>query len=93
MKSTKSSNIGIIAGGAIGGCVLVVLLLLAVVYGFRQKSKAKREAKKSSLFRKITLSSELFNESALAFHNLLHIPFHIMQNNGALMRAIAASHS
>ncbi|CAK8531206.1 unnamed protein product [Lathyrus sativus] len=50
VKSSKSSNIGIIAGAAIGGCVLVVLLLLAVVYGFRQKNKAKREAKKSSLF-------------------------------------------
>ncbi|KAL5097602.1 hypothetical protein RYX36_001929 [Vicia faba] len=50
VKSSKSSNIGIIAGAAIGGCVLVVLFLLAVVYGFRQKNKAKREAKKSSLF-------------------------------------------
>ncbi|XP_045803745.1 leucine-rich repeat receptor protein kinase HPCA1 [Trifolium pratense] len=50
VKSSKSSNIGIIAGAAIGGCVLVVLLLLAVVYGFRQKNKARRATNKSNLF-------------------------------------------
>jgi Ca2+/Na+ antiporter len=55
VKSSKSSNIGIIAGAAIGGCFLVVLLLLAVVYGFRQKNKARRATKKSNLFGKITL--------------------------------------
>jgi hypothetical protein len=54
--SSKSSNIGIIAGAAIGGCVLVLLLLLAVVYGFLQKNKAKRATKKNNLFGKITLS-------------------------------------
>ncbi|KAK2444377.1 leucine-rich repeat receptor protein kinase HPCA1 [Trifolium repens] len=48
--SSKSSNIGIIAGAAIGGCVLVLLLLLAVVYGFLQKNKAKRATKKNNLF-------------------------------------------
>ncbi|KAK2394474.1 leucine-rich repeat receptor protein kinase HPCA1 [Trifolium repens] len=50
VKSSKSSNIGIIAGAAIGGCFLVVLLLLAVVYGFRQKNKARRATKKSNLY-------------------------------------------
>jgi len=36
---------------------------------------------------------ELLNESELALHSLLYIQFHKMQNNGVLMRAIAASHS
>ncbi|XP_027187019.1 leucine-rich repeat receptor protein kinase HPCA1-like isoform X3 [Cicer arietinum] len=50
VPSSKSSNIGIIAGAAIGGSVMLVLLLLAVVYGFRQKNKARRAKKKSNLF-------------------------------------------
>ncbi|KAJ1420954.1 Serine-threonine/tyrosine-protein kinase, catalytic domain [Sesbania bispinosa] len=50
VASSKSSNIGIIAGAAAGGSVLLVLLLLASVYAFRQKKKAKRATSKRNPF-------------------------------------------
>ncbi|KAK0589766.1 hypothetical protein LWI29_018258 [Acer saccharum] len=40
--SNKSTSIGIIIGAAVGGSVLLFLLLLAGVYAYRQKRKAER---------------------------------------------------
>ena len=53
MESSKSSNIGIIIGAAVGGSVLVVLLLLAGVYAFRQKKRAEKAIGQSNPFSKI----------------------------------------
>ncbi|KAI3757325.1 hypothetical protein L6452_04860 [Arctium lappa] len=44
---TKSSKIGVIVGSAVGGCVFVVLLVLAGMYAFCQKE---RETQESSPF-------------------------------------------
>ncbi|XP_024966717.1 probable leucine-rich repeat receptor-like protein kinase At5g49770 [Cynara cardunculus var. scolymus] len=46
----KSSNTGVIVGAAVGGCVLVVLLVLAGMYAFRQKGRAERANQESSPF-------------------------------------------
>lgn len=42
--SNKSSNTGIIIGAAVGGSVLVLLLLMAGVYAFHQRKKADQAA-------------------------------------------------
>ncbi|KAI3701907.1 hypothetical protein L6452_27368 [Arctium lappa] len=46
----KSSNTGVIIGSIIGGCVLVILLVLAGVYAFRQKGRAERATQQTSPF-------------------------------------------
>ncbi|KAA8545360.1 hypothetical protein F0562_020144 [Nyssa sinensis] len=46
----KSSSMGIIIGAAIGGSVLVLLLLLAGVYAFHQKKRAERATKQNNPF-------------------------------------------
>ncbi|CAH1429827.1 unnamed protein product [Lactuca virosa] len=46
----KSSNTGIIVGAAVGGCVLVVLLVVAGMYAFRQKGRAERATHESRPF-------------------------------------------
>ncbi|KAK1430079.1 hypothetical protein QVD17_12579 [Tagetes erecta] len=46
----KSSNAGIIVGSAIGGCVLVLLLVLAGIYAFRQKERAETTPQQSQPF-------------------------------------------
>ncbi|CAH1436634.1 unnamed protein product [Lactuca virosa] len=46
----KSSNTGVIVGSAIGGCVFVVLLVVAGVYAFRQKGRAERATQQSRPF-------------------------------------------
>lgn len=56
MPSSKSSNVGIIAGAAGGGSALLVLLLLACVYVFRQKKNAKKVSGKNNPFGKITIN-------------------------------------
>ncbi|XP_057430459.1 leucine-rich repeat receptor protein kinase HPCA1 isoform X2 [Lotus japonicus] len=50
VPSSKSSNVGIIAGAAGGGSALLVLLLLACVYVFRQKKNAKKVSGKNNPF-------------------------------------------
>ncbi|XP_027333919.1 probable leucine-rich repeat receptor-like protein kinase At5g49770 [Abrus precatorius] len=53
MESSKSSiNIGIIIGAAVGGSVLLLLLLLAGVYAFRQKKRAEKAIDQSNPFRR-----------------------------------------
>lgn len=47
---SKSSNTGVIVGAAVGGCVLVVLLVLAGMYAFRQKGRTERANQESSPF-------------------------------------------
>ncbi|KAJ9550439.1 hypothetical protein OSB04_014484 [Centaurea solstitialis] len=39
----KSSNIGVIIGSTVGGCVLVILLVLAVIYAIRRKGSTTRQ--------------------------------------------------
>ncbi|KAG4401468.1 hypothetical protein GLYMA_07G270800v4 [Glycine max] len=51
-ESSKSSNIGIIIGAAVGGLVLLVLLLLAGLYAFRQKKRAEKAIGQSNPFRR-----------------------------------------
>lgn len=46
----KSSNTGIVVGAAVGGCVLVVLLIVAGMYAFRQKGRAERATHESRPF-------------------------------------------
>ncbi|KAK1436661.1 hypothetical protein QVD17_02443 [Tagetes erecta] len=46
----KTSNTGIIVGSAVGGCVLVVLLVLAGVYAVRQKGRAEKAVQQSQSF-------------------------------------------
>nr|GEW26643.1 probable leucine-rich repeat receptor-like protein kinase At5g49770 [Tanacetum cinerariifolium] len=46
----KSSNTGIIIGSAVGGCVLVVLLVLAGMYALRQRGRAERATQQSQPF-------------------------------------------
>ncbi|KAI9176858.1 hypothetical protein LWI28_007923 [Acer negundo] len=41
-KSEKSASIGVIIGAAAGGCVLLLLLVLAGVYAYRQKRRAEK---------------------------------------------------
>nr|XP_043621505.1 leucine-rich repeat receptor protein kinase HPCA1-like [Erigeron canadensis] len=45
----KSSS-GVVIGAAVGSCVLVVLLILAGIYAFRQKGRAERAYQESSPF-------------------------------------------
>ncbi|KAL5856377.1 hypothetical protein ACOSQ3_003835 [Xanthoceras sorbifolium] len=42
IRSEKSTSIGIIIGAAAGGCVFLILLLLAGVYAYRQKRRAEK---------------------------------------------------
>ncbi|XP_047153148.1 leucine-rich repeat receptor protein kinase HPCA1-like [Vigna umbellata] len=51
-ESGKHSNIGIIIGAAVGGLVLLVLLLLAGLYAFRQKKRAEKAIGQSNPFRR-----------------------------------------
>ncbi|KAI4296125.1 hypothetical protein L6164_036109 [Bauhinia variegata] len=51
-ESKKSRNIGIIIGAAVGGSVLLVLLLLAGVYAFCQKKRAEKALEQSNPFRR-----------------------------------------
>ncbi|KAL2339315.1 hypothetical protein Fmac_013761 [Flemingia macrophylla] len=51
-ESSKSSNIGIIIGAAVGGSVLILLLLLAGLYAFRQKKRAEKAIDQSNPFRR-----------------------------------------
>ncbi|KAK9070740.1 hypothetical protein SSX86_011142 [Deinandra increscens subsp. villosa] len=44
----KSSNTGVIVGAAVGGCVLVALLVLAGIYALRQKGRAEKATHESS---------------------------------------------
>ncbi|KVI01669.1 Concanavalin A-like lectin/glucanase, subgroup, partial [Cynara cardunculus var. scolymus] len=46
----KSSNTGVVIGSIVGGCVLVILLVLAGVYAFRQKGQAERATQQTSPF-------------------------------------------
>ncbi|CAH1444133.1 unnamed protein product [Lactuca virosa] len=46
----KSSHTGIVVGAAVGGCVLVVLLVVAGMYALRQKGRAERATHESSPF-------------------------------------------
>nr|GEW35348.1 probable leucine-rich repeat receptor-like protein kinase At5g49770 [Tanacetum cinerariifolium] len=47
---THSSSTGIIVGSAIGGCVLVGLLILAGIYALRQKGRAERATQQKQPF-------------------------------------------
>ncbi|RDX81659.1 putative leucine-rich repeat receptor-like protein kinase, partial [Mucuna pruriens] len=49
---SKSSNIGIIIGAAVGGSVFLLLLLLAGLYAFRQKKRAEKAIGQSNPFRR-----------------------------------------
>ncbi|XP_071726031.1 leucine-rich repeat receptor protein kinase HPCA1-like [Rutidosis leptorrhynchoides] len=46
----KSVSVGLIVGVSMGACVLVILLVIAGLYAFRQKGKAERAIKKNSPF-------------------------------------------
>ncbi|KAI3509168.1 hypothetical protein L1887_24218 [Cichorium endivia] len=46
----KSSNTGIVVGAAVGGCVLLALLVVGGMYAFRQKGRAERATHESSPF-------------------------------------------
>ncbi|KAL8252106.1 hypothetical protein R6Q59_035799 [Mikania micrantha] len=46
----KTSHTGIIIGSAVGGCVLVVLLVLAGMYALRQRERAEKAVKHSQPF-------------------------------------------
>ncbi|CAK9177852.1 unnamed protein product [Ilex paraguariensis] len=46
----KSTSTGVIIGAAVGGSVLVILVLLAGVYAFRQKRRAERADKQNNPF-------------------------------------------
>ncbi|KAL8109568.1 leucine-rich repeat receptor protein kinase HPCA1-like isoform X1 [Apium graveolens] len=49
-RTSKSSSTGIFIGAAAGGCVLVLLLLLAGIYAFRQNKRAKRATQLNAPF-------------------------------------------
>ncbi|CAJ1941593.1 unnamed protein product [Sphenostylis stenocarpa] len=51
-ESGKTVNIGIIIGAAVGGLVLLVLLVLAGLYAFRQKKRAEKAIGQSNPFRR-----------------------------------------
>lgn len=61
----NSSNTGIIVGPAVGGFVLVVLLVLAGMYAFRQKGRAERANQQSHPFGKY--SHHRFNTKCYVF--------------------------
>ncbi|KAF7842841.1 putative leucine-rich repeat receptor-like protein kinase [Senna tora] len=50
MESSKSSHIAFITGAAVGGSVVLVLLLLAGIYAFHQKKRAEKAIAKSNPF-------------------------------------------
>ncbi|KAM0066540.1 putative protein kinase RLK-Pelle-LRR-VIII-1 family [Helianthus debilis subsp. tardiflorus] len=50
VAKSKTSSTGIIIGSAIGGCVLVVLLVLAGVYALRQKGRAEKAVQHNQPF-------------------------------------------
>ncbi|PIN22244.1 Serine/threonine protein kinase [Handroanthus impetiginosus] len=56
--SKKSSQVGLIIGAAIGGSVLVFLILLAGIYALHQRKKAKRAIEKSDPFASWNLEKE-----------------------------------
>lgn len=47
---SKSSNIGLIIGASVGGCILLLLLILAGFYGLRQRRRAETATKKNNPF-------------------------------------------
>ncbi|XP_071696724.1 leucine-rich repeat receptor protein kinase HPCA1-like isoform X2 [Rutidosis leptorrhynchoides] len=49
-RKNKSVSIGLIIGVSVGACVLVLLLIIAGLYAFRQKGKAERATRKNSPF-------------------------------------------
>ncbi|KAL8237370.1 hypothetical protein R6Q59_018451 [Mikania micrantha] len=49
-EGQKSSNTGVIVGSVVGGCVLVALLVVVVIYATRQKERAENVAHESSPF-------------------------------------------
>ncbi|KAI7731043.1 hypothetical protein M8C21_019932, partial [Ambrosia artemisiifolia] len=50
VAKSKTSNTGIIIGSAVGGCVLVVLLVLAGMYAIRQKGRAEKAVQHNQPF-------------------------------------------
>jgi len=54
-ESGKHLNIGIIVGAAVGGLVLLVLLLLSGLYAIRQKKRAEKAIGQSNPFSNIAL--------------------------------------
>ncbi|KAL8109570.1 hypothetical protein AgCh_025616 [Apium graveolens] len=48
--SNKSSSTGVIVGAVVGGCVLVLLLVIAGLYAYRQKRRAERADKQNNPF-------------------------------------------
>ena len=53
-KSSRTSN-GIIIGVAVGGSVLLLLVVLAVVYAFHQKKIAERASEQNNPFGKMAI--------------------------------------
>ncbi|CAH1444137.1 unnamed protein product [Lactuca virosa] len=49
-RKGKSIGIGVTIGVVVGGCVLVILLIIAGIYAFREKGRAERATKKNSPF-------------------------------------------
>ncbi|XP_052623205.1 leucine-rich repeat receptor protein kinase HPCA1 isoform X2 [Lactuca sativa] len=49
-RKGKSIGIGVTIGVVVGGCVLVLLLIIAGIYAFREKGRAERATKKNSPF-------------------------------------------
>ncbi|KAL7583461.1 hypothetical protein Lser_V15G44784 [Lactuca serriola] len=50
VSGKKSSHTGLVVGAAVGGCVLVALLIFAGMYALRQKGRAERATHESSPF-------------------------------------------
>jgi hypothetical protein len=57
--SNKKVSSGIIIGVAVGGSILLLLLVLAGVYAFHQKKRAKRATEQNNPFGKIGIILEL----------------------------------
>ncbi|KAI7750102.1 hypothetical protein M8C21_006734 [Ambrosia artemisiifolia] len=49
-RKSKSMSIGVIIGVSVGGCILVLLLIIAGIYAYRQKERAERATIKNSPF-------------------------------------------
>lgn len=49
-RKRKSITIGVIIGVLAGGCVLVLLLVIAGIYAYRQKGRAERAIVKNTPF-------------------------------------------
>lgn len=70
--TSKSNSTGILIGAAAGGCVLVLLLLLAGIYAFHQKKRAKRATQLSNPFGKtITDILKYFQFYVMSYHQKL----------------------